>query len=116
MQRASGIDRRHLMVAAAAGLTILSATAIGIWAQAQGTDERVARAESERIAVIDKVKSSVVAIFSPGGQGGGSGVLISTHAIIPVTFSMPSHSAISIQDAGPIRRSLSRATHVSGNT
>ena len=40
-------------------------------------DRRVAEAESHRIAVIEKVKPSVVAVFGAGGQGGGSGVLIS---------------------------------------
>ena len=34
-------------------------------------------AESQRIAVIDKAKDCVLAIFSPNGQGGGSGVVIS---------------------------------------
>jgi serine protease Do len=95
MQRASGIERRHLKVATAASIAILSATAIGIWAQAQGVDERVARAESERIAVIDKVKSSVVAIFSPGGQGGGSGVLISDDGYALTNFHV-------VEGAGPV--------------
>jgi S1-C subfamily serine protease len=40
-------------------------------------DPRVLAAERERIAVIDKIRPSVVAIFAHGGQGGGSGVLIS---------------------------------------
>ena len=33
-------------------------------------------AEAKRVAVIEKVKPSVVAVFARGGQGGGSGVLI----------------------------------------
>src|SRR5262249_12060530 len=37
----------------------------------------VRKGEAERIAAIEKVRPAVVAIFSPGGQGGGSGVLIS---------------------------------------
>jgi S1-C subfamily serine protease len=40
-------------------------------------DPRVLAAEKERIAVIDKIRPSVVAIFAHGGQGGGSGVLVS---------------------------------------
>lgn len=40
-------------------------------------DARVAELEAKRIAVIEKVKPSVVAVFGPGGAGGGSGVLIS---------------------------------------
>jgi S1-C subfamily serine protease len=38
--------------------------------------DEVLKAEKERIATINKVKPSVVAIFGAGGQGGGSGVLI----------------------------------------
>jgi S1-C subfamily serine protease len=44
-------------------------------AQAQVPDG-VLKAEAERIAVIEKVKPSVVAVFDAGGKGGGSGVLI----------------------------------------
>jgi S1-C subfamily serine protease len=40
-------------------------------------DPRVRQAEDERVALIRKVTPSVVAVFSHGGQGGGSGVLIS---------------------------------------
>ncbi len=43
----------------------------------QDVDKRVLEAEQQRIAVVEKVRPSVVAIFMPGGQGGGSGVLIS---------------------------------------
>jgi S1-C subfamily serine protease len=44
--------------------------------QAQVSDA-VMKAEAERVAVVEKVKPSVVAVFGPGGKGGGSGVLIS---------------------------------------
>src|SRR5258708_3884059 len=40
-------------------------------------DQAVVDAEQQRVAVVAEVSSAVVAIFSPGGQGGGSGVLIS---------------------------------------
>src|SRR5713101_3509814 len=43
---------------------------------AQDLDPRLKEAEEKRVAVIDKVRPSVVAIFGRGGQGGGSGVLI----------------------------------------
>jgi S1-C subfamily serine protease len=39
--------------------------------------DAVLKAEAERIAVIEKVKPAVVAIFGAGGKGGGSGVLVS---------------------------------------
>src|SRR5258708_574868 len=41
-------------------------------------DPQVAQAEQQRVAVVAQVSPAVVAIFSPGGQGGGSGVLISS--------------------------------------
>ena len=40
-------------------------------------DPAVAQAEQARIAAAAKAIPSVLAIFSPGGQGGGSGVVIS---------------------------------------
>src|SRR5687767_12275547 len=36
----------------------------------------VLKSEADRVAVIEKIKPSVVAIFARGGQGGGSGVLV----------------------------------------
>ncbi|MDB5389804.1 MAG: degP 3 [Planctomycetaceae bacterium] len=43
----------------------------------QAADPAVLAAEKQRIEVCEHVAPSVVAIFSPGGAGGGSGVLIS---------------------------------------
>lgn len=40
-------------------------------------DEEVARSEAERVAVVAKARQAAVAIFAAGGQGGGSGVVIS---------------------------------------
>ena len=40
-------------------------------------DEAVLRAEAERVAVVAKASEAAVAIFASGGQGGGSGVVIS---------------------------------------
>ena len=63
-------------------MTLLSRcllTACGLMAVPQltwGADPVVVSAQQERIAVIEKVAPSVVAIFAPGGAGGGSGVLI----------------------------------------
>src|SRR6516164_753038 len=58
-----------------AGVACLAAWC-ALTSPAQDLDARVKAAEEQRVAVIEKVKPSVVAIFSPGGQGGGSGVLI----------------------------------------
>ena len=43
---------------------------------ADPVDPQVLKMEAERIAAIEKVRPAVVAVFSPGGSGGGSGVLI----------------------------------------
>jgi serine protease Do len=63
---------------ASARLTILLAT-LASWATtaAAAVDPAVAKAEADRIAVVEKASSATVAIFAPGGQGGGSGVVIS---------------------------------------
>src|SRR5215510_11525973 len=50
--------------------------------------------EKERIAVIQKVKPSVVAIFARGGQGGGTGVLISDDGYALTNFHV-------VQPTGP---------------
>ena len=44
---------------------------------AADVDPAVLQAEAERIAVMEKAKDPVLAIFSPSGEGGGSGVVIS---------------------------------------
>jgi serine protease Do len=46
-------------------------------ASAQEIDKRVLDAESKRVEAIDKVRMSVLAIFAPGFNNGGSGVVIS---------------------------------------
>ena len=43
----------------------------------RAADPVVVSAQQQRVQVIEKVAPSVVAIFAPGGAGGGSGVLIS---------------------------------------
>src|SRR3990170_411928 len=46
-------------------------------AAAAEVDQEVLDAEAGRIAVIEKAKESVLAIFAASGEGGGSGVVIS---------------------------------------
>lgn len=48
-----------------------------VLALAATPDARVLEAEAKRVATIEKIKPSVVAIFAEGSQGGGSGELIS---------------------------------------
>jgi S1-C subfamily serine protease len=62
---------------------------------AQEVPKLVLDAQAQRIAVIEKVKPTVVAIFSPGGQSGGSGVLISKEGYALSNYHV-------VQAAGPI--------------
>jgi S1-C subfamily serine protease len=61
----------------------------------QEPDRRLQEAEAQRIVVIAKLKPSVVAIFGHGGQGGGSGVLISKDGYALTNFHV-------VQGAGPV--------------
>lgn len=53
-------------------MILTSAVAFGLLA----AEDPARAAERHRIAVIDKLKPAVVAVFANGGQGGGSGVVI----------------------------------------
>jgi serine protease Do len=60
---------------AGAAAAILAGT-LTIRAQEPQISDQILKAEAERVAVVEKVKPSVVAVFGAGGQGGGSGVVI----------------------------------------
>ena len=49
-------------------------------------DPRIAEAEARRIAVIERVRPAVVAVFGRSGRGGGSGVLISADGYALTNF------------------------------
>ena len=49
-------------------------------------DPAVIEAENERIAVMDRAKDAVLAIFASNGQGGGSGVVISPDGFALTNF------------------------------
>jgi S1-C subfamily serine protease len=53
---------------------------------AWAVDQAVLDAQQQRIDVIQRVAPAVVAIFAPGGQGGGSGVLISPDGYAVTNF------------------------------
>lgn len=57
-------------------LTIAILIVAGSFARAE-PDASVFQAESQRIAVMERVKGCVLAVFPANGQGGGSGVVIS---------------------------------------
>lgn len=48
--------------------------------------ENVVAAEQQRIETIERIAPSVVAIFAPGGQGGGSGVIVSPDGFVVTNF------------------------------
>lgn len=48
--------------------------------------EEVERAEAERVAVIERIQQPTLAIFAPSGQGGGSGVVISSDGFALTNF------------------------------
>src|SRR4051812_43121107 len=65
---------------AAIGLSMLSSglrLVVAAEEIALTVDPAVTQAETARIAAVRKASVSVLAIFAPGGQGGGSGVVIS---------------------------------------
>ncbi|MBI1917843.1 MAG: trypsin-like peptidase domain-containing protein [Planctomycetes bacterium] len=78
----SRLFRPLLLLAALGVLTALCVAAT----PAQDLDPRLKEAEEKRVAVIDKVRPSVVAIFGRGGQGGGSGVLIDENGYALTNF------------------------------
>jgi S1-C subfamily serine protease len=78
----------------ATGLLLLGVLA-SLPAQTPDVDPRVLEAEAKRVAAIEKVQPAVVAIFSRGGQGGGSGVLISKDGYALTNFHV-------VQGSGPV--------------
>lgn len=70
---------------------LVIAAAVGV---ARADLAQVMKAEAERVAVVQKVKPTVVAIFARGGQGGGTGVLISPDGYALTNFHV-------VQPTGP---------------
>src|SRR5437899_2982473 len=74
---------------------ILASVVIALPSAAQDVNPAVKSAEAQRVAVIEKARPSVVAIFGPGGQGGGSGVLIDKDGYALTNFHV-------VQGSGPV--------------
>src|SRR5262245_2997488 len=74
---------------------IFAIGAISLSGSAQDVDQAVKAAEAKRIAAIEKARPSVVAIFGPGGQGGGSGVLIDKDGYALTNFHV-------VEGSGPV--------------
>jgi serine protease Do len=64
-------------------LALLLWTALG---SAQPPMAQVLKSETDRVAAIEKVKPTVVAVFARGGQGGGTGVLINAEGFALTNF------------------------------
>jgi S1-C subfamily serine protease len=60
----------------AAGFAALLAAGLLAPVRGDDLDKRLQDAEAKRVALIEQVKKPVIAVLAPGGQGGGSGVLI----------------------------------------
>lgn len=64
------------------------------WSAAFAVDPAVIEAQQQRIDVVAEFSPSVVAIFGPGAQGGGSGVLVSADGYCVTNFHV-------VQSLGP---------------
>src|SRR5712692_2397126 len=74
---------------------IIAGIVMALPSSAQDVNPAVKSAEAQRVAVIEKARPSVVAIFGPGGQGGGSGVLIDKDGYALTNFHV-------VQGSGPV--------------
>ncbi len=85
---------RHTLFPSLAGLAVLAALA-ALPSRADDLDPKVREAEAKRMAAIERARPSVVAIFAPGGQGGGSGVVITDDGYALTNFHV-------VEAAGPV--------------
>src|SRR2546421_724394 len=79
------------IVAAHIGIAAFVAVAL----TTRADDKAVRSDETSRVAVINKVRPAVVAIYARGGQGGGSGVLIDKDGYALTNFHV-------VQGSGPV--------------
>lgn len=70
----------------ALGILLLACWGIGAQAQTVQVPAAVRQAEQRRIETVARIAPSVVAIFAPGGQGGGSGVIVSPDGFVVTNF------------------------------
>src|SRR5262245_28913900 len=76
-------------------LAAVAAVAFAALAAYADLDPKVKQAEEQRVAAVEKVRPAVIAIFSPGGQGGGSGVLVTPDGYALTNFHVT-------EGAGPV--------------
>jgi len=87
----------HRLLLPALALVPAALLAVTFTLPAQDLDQRVLAAEAQRIAAVEKVRPSVVAIFNKGGKGGGSGVLIDKEGYALTNYHV-------VQGPGPIMK------------
>src|ERR1700692_2569653 len=75
-------------------LFFLAAGILTISLGAAGAQQDALKSQADRVAVVARIKPSVVAIFASGGQGGGTGVLISDDGFALTNFHV-------VQPTGP---------------
>jgi len=85
MQTRSPLRTPVAVMVALAGLAAALAV-VGPSTGAEALDPKILKMEQERIAAIEKVRPAVVSVFSPGGQGGGSGVLVDEDGYVLTNF------------------------------
>lgn len=73
---------------------VIAAGALALVGSAVLAQQDVLKSQAERVAVIARIKPAVVAIFAKGGQGGGTGVLISDDGYALTNFHV-------VQPTGP---------------
>ncbi|MDX1944401.1 MAG: trypsin-like peptidase domain-containing protein, partial [Pirellulaceae bacterium] len=92
----SGRDRFQRLVGVRFAALLAALTVWLPLAQAE-PDAVVLKAEADRVAVLDRICQTAVAIFSPNGQGGGSGVLISPDGYALSNFHVTSECGIGMK-------------------
>ena len=65
---------RHILPAV--GFAALLTAGLLSFVHGDALDPRLQKEEADRVALIEKVKKPVLAVLAPGGQGGGSGVIL----------------------------------------
>jgi S1-C subfamily serine protease len=81
-RRSSRVSALLLAALIPAGLCL----ALAAHAQDAAAEKAVRDAETKRVAVVDKVKPAVVALLAPGGNNGGSGVVIDKEGYLLTNF------------------------------
>ncbi len=91
MPRHALVPTAALLLAGFASLTFLTRATL----RAEDVDKRVLDLQARRVAVIAKIRPTVAAVFAHGGQGGGSGVVISKDGYALTNFHV-------VQGSGPV--------------